>query len=40
MGLSLSLSSGIQLYRRDYDEGDRVRDFDTMGIFVDLIAGN
>lgn len=40
MGMSLSISSGVQVHHRDYDEGDRIRDFDTVGIFVDVIAGN
>lgn len=40
MGMSLSISSGVQIHHRDYDEGGGARDFDTVGIFVDVIAGN
>jgi len=40
MGMSLSISSGVQVHHRDYDEGGGARDFDTVGIFVDMIAGN
>ena len=32
--------TGIELYRRDYDLGGRERDFDTFGLFLDLIIGN
>ena len=39
-GSTVALSTGLELHRRDYDTGGRERDFDTFGLFVELIIGN
>jgi len=39
-GFILNISTGLELHRRDYDEGEWERDFDTFGLFVELILGN
>ena len=39
-GSIVNISTGLELHRRDYDEGARERDFDAFGLFVELIIGN
>ncbi len=39
-GSVVNISTGIELHRRDYDQGGRQRDFDKFGIFVEIIIGN
>jgi hypothetical protein len=39
-GSVVNISTGIELYHRDYVRGGPERDFDTFGIFLDLIIGN
>lgn len=40
MGYHMVIGTGVQLHRRHYDHRDPVRDFDVVGIFVEVIAGN
>ena len=39
-GSIVNISTGLELHRRDYDEGEWERDFDSFGLFVELIIGN
>jgi len=39
-GSVVAISTGLELHRRDYDTGERERDFDTFGLFVELVIGN
>ena len=39
-GAMVNISTGIELYRRDYDQGGRERDFDTFGLFLEVTVGN
>jgi hypothetical protein len=39
-GYVVDISTGLELHRRDYDQGGPERDFDAFGIFLDVIIGN
>jgi hypothetical protein len=39
-GFIVNIGTGLELHRRDYDEGDWERDFDSFGLFVEIIIGN
>ncbi|HIG55536.1 MAG TPA: hypothetical protein EYQ18_16480 [Candidatus Handelsmanbacteria bacterium] len=39
-GSVVNINTGIELYRRDYDQGGRERDFANFGIFLEVIIGN
>ena len=39
-GSAVGMNTGLELHRRDYDEGGPERDFDTFGLFVEIIVGN
>lgn len=38
-GSTVSTHTGVELHSVDFDRGDRIRDFDTFTLFVDLIVG-
>ena len=40
LGGHLSIATGLEFHYREYDERDPVRDFDTAGLFVEVILGN
>ncbi|MBI2503159.1 MAG: hypothetical protein HYW07_07975 [Candidatus Latescibacteria bacterium] len=39
-GYVVDLSTGLELHRRNYDQGGQERDYDAFGIFLDVIIGN
>lgn len=39
-GSVVNINTGIELYRRDYDQGGRERDFANFGLFLEVIVGN
>jgi hypothetical protein len=39
-GFVVDISTGLELHRRDYDQGRQERDYDTFGLFLDVIIGN
>ena len=39
-GSVVSMHTGIEFHKIDYDQGDRERDFDTFTVFIDLIIGS
>jgi hypothetical protein len=39
-GAVVNISTGLELFRRDFEQGGRERDFDTYGIFLEVIVGN
>ncbi|MEW6751767.1 MAG: hypothetical protein AB1505_12440 [Candidatus Latescibacterota bacterium] len=39
-GSTVSIHTGLELHRLDYDRAGPARDFDTYTVFVDLIVGN